>query len=337
MKRRKTVPTWLESAVVMLAFVLALAGCEQKPFSLNGAWTLKHASYPSGAEDHYPVRNHTYLSLFTSDSCYYVCKWTETASGVALSPEIKGKLHHLQTDHKEMIFVEDGMLLCVKVLNDSTIRTQWNGGTYIWVLNRAIGQKQMKEISTALDDEGGRFIFSKEESGLKTLNHVMAFLIAGAALLLGLVGYYARRTYSRKKHLEKQLNKLNEERACRLKYGAEAQKSAEDDFLQSDYYLALCRRISEGQVLGKDEWKEMANAVDGVYAGFSNKLFGLLRMSETEYHVCLLIKLRVPPKDMADVLCKEANTVSSIRSRLYRKVFDRKCGAKEWDDFILSL
>lgn len=37
------------------------------------------------------------------------------------------------------------------------------------------------------------------------------------------------------------------------------------------------------------------------------------------------------------VLAREANTISSLRKRLYKKVFDREGGAKEWDDFILSI
>jgi hypothetical protein len=60
-------------------------------------------------------------------------------------------------------------------------------------------------------------------------------------------------------------------------------------------------------------------------------------MSELEYQVCLLVKLRVPPKDIATVLARDTSTISTVRSRLYKKVFGRKGGAKEWDDFILSI
>jgi hypothetical protein len=60
-------------------------------------------------------------------------------------------------------------------------------------------------------------------------------------------------------------------------------------------------------------------------------------MSELEYQVCQLIKLRVAPSDMAVVLARDASTISTVRSRLYKKVFGRKGGAREWDDFILSI
>jgi hypothetical protein len=40
---------------------------------------------------------------------------------------------------------------------------------------------------------------------------------------------------------------------------------------------------------------------------------------------------------MAVVLARDASTISTVRSRLYKKVFGRKGGAREWDDFILSI
>jgi hypothetical protein len=60
-------------------------------------------------------------------------------------------------------------------------------------------------------------------------------------------------------------------------------------------------------------------------------------MSELEYQVCLLIKLRIAPSDIADVLARDASTISTVRSRLYNKVFGQKGGAREWDSFIMSI
>ena len=60
-------------------------------------------------------------------------------------------------------------------------------------------------------------------------------------------------------------------------------------------------------------------------------------MSDVEYHPCLLVKLRITTKVLAAVLARVANNISSLRKRLYKKVFGREGGAKEWDDFILSI
>ena len=74
-----------------------------------------------------------------------------------------------------------------------------------------------------------------------------------------------------------------------------------------------------------------------VYPGFCSQLRGLHTMSSLEFQTCLLIKLRIAPKDIANVLTRDMSTISTVRSRLYKKVFDKKGGAKEWDDFIMSI
>ncbi|MBQ9560004.1 MAG: hypothetical protein IJ762_13025 [Bacteroidaceae bacterium] len=53
--------------------------------------------------------------------------------------------------------------------------------------------------------------------------------------------------------------------------------------------------------------------------------------------MCLLTKLRIATKDIASTLCRDVSTISTVRSRLYQKVFGRKGGAREWDEFVLSI
>ena len=87
----------------------------------------------------------------------------------------------------------------------------------------------------------------------------------------------------------------------------------------------------------EQDWQQVEQHLKTIYPGFTSQLRSLYPMSEQEYHTCLLIKLRIPTKDIAAVLAREANTISSLRKRLYKKVFDREGGAREWDDFILSI
>ena len=63
----------------------------------------------------------------------------------------------------------------------------------------------------------------------------------------------------------------------------------------------------------------------------------LYSMSPVEYQVCLLLKLNATPSEIATVLCKDASSISTVRSRLYGKVFGKKGSSKEWDEFIRSL
>jgi hypothetical protein len=87
----------------------------------------------------------------------------------------------------------------------------------------------------------------------------------------------------------------------------------------------------------EEEWKDVEEQVHKVYPGFCSQLRNLYAMSELEYQVCLLIKLRIVPSNIASVLSRDVSTISTVRSRLYKKVFGQKGGAREWDDFVLSI
>ena len=102
-------------------------------------------------------------------------------------------------------------------------------------------------------------------------------------------------------------------------------------------YLRIKEYLNDGRSMNQGDWRELTEAVDSVYSGFSEKLFSLYRMSEQDYHVSLLIKVRIQPKDIATLTAHSKESVASTRSRLYHKVFGKKGSTKDWDDFILSI
>ncbi len=135
-----------------------------------------------------------------------------------------------------------------------------------------------------------------------------------------------------------------EEKKARLDYAntiarieSEKRERAEGDIFGSDIYLKIQRLLNEGKTLGEDDWQQLAMLVDGIYTGFTEKLYSLYRLSANDYHVCLLIKVRIPPKDIALLTAHSKESVATTRSRLYQKIFGKKGATKEWDDFILSL
>jgi hypothetical protein len=105
----------------------------------------------------------------------------------------------------------------------------------------------------------------------------------------------------------------------------------------SPAYLRIKEYLNDGRSMNQGDWQELTEAVDSVYSGFSEKLFSLYRMSEQDYHVSLLIKVRIQPKDIATLTAHSKESVASTRSRLYHKVFGKKGSTKDWDDFILSI
>ena len=135
-----------------------------------------------------------------------------------------------------------------------------------------------------------------------------------------------------------------EEKKARLGYANtmaiienEKRQQAETAIFRSDIYIKMKRLMAEGRSLNDVDWQQLMETVDSVYTGFTDKLYSLYKMSEQDYHVCLLIKVRVSPKDIATLTAHSKESVATTRSRLYQKIFGRKGSTHEWDEFILSL
>ena len=135
-----------------------------------------------------------------------------------------------------------------------------------------------------------------------------------------------------------------EERKAKLDYNnkvarieQEKRQQAESVIMGSDIYRKIKELLARGRSMSDDDWKAVTQMVNEVYTGFTERLFSLYRMSEQDYHVCLLIKIHIQPKDIATLTAHSKEGVASTRSRLYQKIFGKKGTTKDWDDFILSL
>ena len=117
----------------------------------------------------------------------------------------------------------------------------------------------------------------------------------------------------------------------------EKREHAETMIFSSDVYQRIQSCLNSGRSLTQQDWTELTEVVNGIYTGFTEKLYSLYRMSEQDYHVSLLIKVRIQPKDIALLTAHSKESVASTRSRLYSKVFGMKGSSKDWDDFVLSL
>ncbi len=105
----------------------------------------------------------------------------------------------------------------------------------------------------------------------------------------------------------------------------------------SSVYQRLMQSLAEGNPLNDEDWKELTDVLDTVYTGFTDKLYSLYRMTPQDYHVSLLIKMRIQPKDIATLTAHSKESIATTRSRLYQKVFGKKGSTRDWDDFILSI
>ncbi len=135
-----------------------------------------------------------------------------------------------------------------------------------------------------------------------------------------------------------------EEKKVRLDYAntmarieSEKRERAESDIFTSAIYGKIKQLLGEGRSMNDEHWQQLAALVDSIYTGFTEKLYSLYKLSPNDYHVCLLIKIRQQPKDIALLTAHSKESVSTTRSRLFQRIFGKKGSSKDWDDFILSL
>ena len=108
-------------------------------------------------------------------------------------------------------------------------------------------------------------------------------------------------------------------------------------FYDKEVNQLLTTHIYNNKVLKDADWKKMEERLLKAYPTFRERLYGLYPLSDTEYRICMLIKMEVSPSNIADLMAIGKSAVSQNRLRMQQKVFDGEGTAKDWDNFILSL
>lgn len=327
---------------------LALAACADKgaggTYALNGAWVLEKMEYAYDQyEERYDVEDNTSLRIY-DDSCYYQCRIMAAPSGKMITPYGWEQYTLVDRGQRNYLYLQGDNTQPLTVLDDSTIVIQETGCKYTWKLYNGFDDEKVEEIKNIIkfDQNDGneaahRYVFSYAERKLLTTTHVLSYVLV--VILLGTLLFlnYVYRMYQKKKRVEQQLHLLEQEREAIPEPVRKAMSSVEEDFLQSDFYRSLRQKISRGEVLNRTDWKALDEQIQHVYPRFNSSLLTLCSMSQVELQVCQLLKLGCSPSEIASALCKETSSISSIRSRLFKKVFGQKGSSKDWDEFVRTL
>lgn len=87
--------------------------------------------------------------------------------------------------------------------------------------------------------------------------------------------------------------------------------------------------------LNDAQWEELKREMDIAFNDFTSRLLERCpKLNDVDIHVCYLVKLKVSPKDMAHIIVRQKNTVSTIRGRLYKKIHGEDGTAKQFDEYI---
>lgn len=314
-------------------------GSDHKERSVFGAWVMKSETAPDGKVSESIYTGYTRCKIYDADSTYYSVQLHAVGDEMMIIAHEMGRYHI-----GDSLYMERDRVMPFEWVDDTTFITTFEGYKELMVRSSTMTEERMEEIRQLVrqhpndaDSPVKHFVLSTTERKLKAKNRAFLYIIIGMCFVAFGVAAYVSQLRKRKREVERKLAEIEEEHTLRPALVADAMKQVETDFFQSDYYLALRRRIEAGDNIKPDEWKDLEQHLKAVYPRFSSSLYGLYNLSPTEYQVCILTKIRTTPKEIADVLCKDKSTISSIRKRLYKKVFGKDGSGKEWDEFILSL
>ena len=338
----------MRKALLMMAVVLMLMACgggkqPRSKYILDGAWILTRTMNPEGYSRDYSMDGSgTSCLVYDCDSALYVCELAVAPGGLVIVPT--NKLVVTLVDRgggTDIIYLEDDRPRPL-TLTDTTLTIQRNGVQYVYARADDIYREWGADIRSIVSNElnGGdtgdvrRYVLSRRE---RQQQNIIQWLAAALCLIVVGGAQYFYSSQRDKSRLRMQLQQIEEQHADRALSVRKAMEDEELRFLNSGQYVAMQQRLSGGQCLKDEEWQQVEALLKSAYPGFTSQLHGLYPMSELEYRTCLLVKLRIPTRDMAAVLARDVSTISTVRSRLYKKVFGQKGSTRQWDDFILSI
>jgi len=304
-------------------------------FNIIGVWTIEKMIFQDGTEKDPNLNGYTRCKVYDADSIYYTVQMFVNKGGVVIYPHETAKF-----SQHDSIYIENGRETQFEIKNDSVFTTVWNDYIEVWKRS-SMNEEMVQEIRDSFNAKSksealNNYITGEPSKQDKERTHF--YIVLGVLVVIIVSGLvYLIITLRGKRKAQRELQAIIEENDNRSVEANTLILKAEKDFFGSDYYSSLRKRVVKGEILKKADWEEMSAQLKEAFPKFESRLSTLCKMSEVEMQVCMLLKLRFSPSEIATVIIKDASTISSIRGRLYQKVFGKKGGAKDWDEFLKTL
>ena len=139
------------------------------------------------------------------------------------------------------------------------------------------------------------------------------------------------------KEKEEKIDLLNESIfSYQDKVGAQ-KESAESLLLESPDYKDLSIKGARGEVLSESDWQHIyvmiINTLPNFYKFISSKKFEL---NDKEFKTCILIRLHLPPGDIAKMLDVSPAYITKIRNSMMKKLFGVEGKSKKLDAVLMD-
>lgn len=109
----------------------------------------------------------------------------------------------------------------------------------------------------------------------------------------------------------------------------------ESDLKHSDIYMKFHSIVETESMIDEEDWNILQKELDRAYNNFTSRLYQLYSgMSLMELRICYLIKISIKVTDMAKILYRSKSSVSSARTRLYKKLTGKDGNPNDLDKLV---
>ena len=102
-------------------------------------------------------------------------------------------------------------------------------------------------------------------------------------------------------------------------------------------YSDVMHKLQVQEHLSSKDWAELEKVFSEIFPKFKTELYSVYNLKETEYHICMLIRMGIPNNDIATLICRSSGAVTLARKRLYKKLWGTEGSAKDFDEYINNI
>ena len=127
---------------------------------------------------------------------------------------------------------------------------------------------------------------------------------------------------------------LTDMEQLRQKLNQQQQTDQQQQLLAADIIARLRTLAQRGQPASEADWTALVEAYRQHCPQFLTMLSSINSLQSRELNVCLLIRLRFQPSEVAVLTASSPQSVTNLRVRLLQKVFHLQGGARDFDEHL---
>jgi hypothetical protein len=136
---------------------------------------------------------------------------------------------------------------------------------------------------------------------------------------------------------EKEVNRLNSEIYLYKEKLGKQKESAESLLIKSQEYSDLRKYAGRGVVFSDEMWHKVDVMVIDILPNFYKFISSKkLELNDHEFKVCILIRLHLTPKEVANAIGLSPSSITKIRNNMMKKLFGMEGKSKELDEKLLQ-